>query len=250
MRSTIFTVFFAVILSKDPYGQSAAEIVSQSEEKMRGKTSESVLIISIVRPSWKREIRIKAWIKGTGYSMLLVQSPQKDKGIVFLKKNKEVWNWMPTIEKTIKLPPSMMSQSWMGTDFTNDDLVRESSVVNDYIHSFSGDTMIDNRKCYLITLIPKPDAAVIWGKLITCIDMERLIQLHIRFYDDENRLVNTMNCLDVQLMDGRLIPTRFEIIPSDKKNHKTEMRYQSIQFDRPIQDEFFTVESMKYLSIQ
>lgn len=247
MQATFSSFFISLIWSIQVFGQSAAEIVSLSEEKMRGKTSESILTISIVRPSWKREIKIKAWIKGSSYSMLLIQSPQKDRGIVFLKKQKEVWNWMPSIEKIIKLPPSMMSQSWMGTDFTNDDLVRESSIVNDYIHSFSGDTIIDNRKCYMITMIPKTDAAVVWGKLVTCIDMERLVQLHIRFYDDENRLVNTMNGFDVGLMDGRLIPTRFEMIPADKKNHKTEMRYESIQFDKPIQDGFFTVEKMKYL---
>lgn len=179
--------------------------------------------------------------------MLLIEAPARDKGIVFLKRNKEVWNWMPSIEKTIKLPPSMMSQSWMGTDFTNDDLVKESSLVSDYIHSFSGDTIIGNRPCYKILLTPKPEAAVVWGKLITCIEKERLVQLHAEFYDDENRLVNTMNGYDIKLIDGRLIPTRFEMIPADKKNQKTEMRYESIQFDRPIVDDFFTVDKMRYL---
>jgi outer membrane lipoprotein-sorting protein len=227
--------------------QSASDIVRQTEEKMRGKTSTAVLIVSSIRATWKREMKIRAWIKGTNFSMLLIEAPARDKGIVFLKRNKEVWNWMPSIEKTIKLPPSMMSQSWMGTDFTNDDLVKESSLVSDYIHSFNGDTIIGNRSCYKILLIPRPEAAVVWGKLITCIEKERLVQLHAEFYDDENRLVNTMNGYDIKLMDGRLIPTRFEMIPADKKNQKTEMRYESIQFDKPIDDEFFTVDKMRYL---
>jgi outer membrane lipoprotein-sorting protein len=227
--------------------QTAKEIISLSEEKMRGKSSEAILIIRTIRPGWSREMSIKAWMKGSDHSMILISSPARDKGIVFLKRGKEVWNWMPTIEKTIKLPPSMMSQSWMGTDFTNDDLVKESSILTDYTHSFSGDTVIDGRSCHKITLIPKSDAAVVWGRLITCIDKERLIQLHTRFYDENNELVNTMNATDVKMMDGRMIPTRLEMIPADKKNQRTEMVYEKVLFDRPIEASFFTTEQMRYL---
>lgn len=180
--------------------------------------------------------------------MLLVTAPIRDKGVVFLKRKKEVWNWMPAIEKTIKLPPSMMSQSWMGTDFTNDDLVKESSLVTDYTHSFSQDTVVEGRACYTIIMFPKPDAAVVWGKLIVCIDKERLVQLHARFYDETDELINIMNSSEVRVMDGRLIPTRFEMIPADKKNNKTEMIYESILFDRPIEDAFFTTDKMRYVT--
>ena len=227
--------------------QTAKDIITLSEEKMRGKSSEAVLVIRIIRPGWSREMRIKAWMKGSDHSMILISSPARDKGIVFLKRGKEVWNWMPTIEKTIKLPPSMMSQSWMGTDFTNDDLVKESSILTDYTHSFSGDTVIEGRNCYKITLIPKSDAAVVWGRLITCIDKERLIQLHTWFYDENNELVNTMHASDVKMMDGRMIPTRLEMIPADKKNQRTEMVYEKVLFDRPIDVSFFTTDQMRYL---
>ena len=152
------------------FSQEAREVVSRADEKMRGNTSQIEMTIRTVRPAWSREMDIKAWMKGTDYAMIVIQSPAKDKGIVFLKRKKEVWNWMPTLERTIKLPPSMMSQSWMGTDFTNDDLVKESSIVNDYLHSIIGDTTIDNRVCYIIQMIPKPEAAVVWSKLIVCID--------------------------------------------------------------------------------
>src|SRR6185503_19578546 len=118
-----------------------------------------------------------------------------------------------------------MSQSWMGTDFTNDDLVKESSVVNDYDHSIVGDTVIDNRSCYIIQMIPKPEAAVVWSKLIVCIDKKDFLELHTRFYDAEGKIINIMNAYDVKTMDGRLIPTRFEMIPAGKKNQKTVMTY-------------------------
>jgi len=230
------------------FSQTAKEIVEQTEAKMRGETSQANLIIRTVRPTWSREMRVRAWMKGTDYSMILVNAPVRDRGIVFLKRKKEVWNWVPSIEKTIKLPPSMMSQSWMGTDFTNDDLVKESSLVTDYTHVFSKDTLIDQRICYSITLLPKAEAAVVWGRLVVCIDKERMVQLHARFYDEGNELINTMNAFDIKTMDGRLIPTRFEMIPANKKNQKTIMMYESVEFNRPIDDAFFTSDKMRYIT--
>ena len=141
-----------------------------------------------------------------------------------------------------------MSQNWMGTDFTNDDLVKESSVVKDYDHSIVGDTVIDNRSCYIIQMIPKPEAAVVWSKLIVCIDKKDFLELHTRFYDEEGKIINIMNAYDVKTMDGRLIPTRFEMIPADKKNQKTEMTYKTIKYNRSIEDAFFTSEKMKTLN--
>ena len=230
------------------HAQNAKDIVLKADNKMRGNSSQGEFIIKTIRPSWSREMAIKTWVKGHDMALIQVQSPAKDKGIVFLKRKKEVWNWMPSLEKTIKLPPSMMSQSWMGTDFTNDDLVKESSVVNDYIHSLAGDTVIGNRACYIIQMIPKPEAAVVWGKILVCIDKKDFLELHTRFYDEENVLINTMNAYDVKMMDGRLIPTRFEMIPADKKNHKTVMIYNKIQYNKPISDGFFTTQNMKMLS--
>ena len=138
-----------------------------------------------------------------------------------------------------------MSQNWMGTDFTNDDLVKESSVVNDYDHTIVGDTVINDRRCYIIQMIPKPEAAVLWSKLIVCIDKKDFLELHTRFYDEDGKIINIMNAYDVKTMDGRLIPTRFEMIPTDKKNQKTEMTYKTIKYNRPIEDAFFTSEKMK-----
>lgn len=228
--------------------QTATEIVQKADDKMRGNTSQSELTIKTIRSSWSREMTLKTWVKGTDLAMILIESPAKDKGIVFLKRKKEVWNWMPSLEKIIKLPPSMMSQSWMGTDFTNDDLVKESSVIKDYDHSIIGDTIIGVRNCYTIQMIPKPNAAVAWGKLIVCIDKKDFLELDTRFYDEEGTLINTMNAYDVKMMDGRLIPTRFEMIPSDKPNQKTVMIYKSIQYNRPIDEGFFNTEKMKTLS--
>ena len=241
--------FFLWLLWATPvFGQTAKEIVQAADAKMRGNTSQAQIIIQTVRPSWSREMTVKTWMKGTDLAMILVQSPAKDKGIVYLKRKKEVWDWIPSLEKIIKLPPSMMSQSWMGTDFTNDDLVKESSVVNDYNHSIAGDTVIAGRSCYKILMLPKPEAAVVWGRLLVCIDKKDFLELHTRFYDEEGNLVNTMNASEVKTMDGRLIPTRFEMIPADKPGQKTVMIYKTIQYNRPLEDGFFTTEKMKSLN--
>lgn len=240
-------LLFALLPIVPAFAQSATDIIKRSDEKMRGNTSQAEMTIRTVRPTWTREMSVRTWMSGTDYAMILLLSPAKDKGSVFLKRKKEVWNWLPTLERSIKLPPSMMTQSWMGTDFTNDDLVKESSVVLDYNHRLVGDTVITGRSCYRIEMIPKPEAAVVWGKIVVCVDKDDYLQLHSKFYDDDGVEVNTMNAYDIKVMDGRLIPTRLEMIPSDKKNHKTEIVYTRIQFNRPIPDNFFTMDRMRNL---
>lgn len=139
----------------------------------------------------------------------------------------------------------MMTQSWMGTDFTNDDLVKESSIVEDYTHSFLADSAILGRDCYTIQLVPKPDASVVWGKIIVWIDKKDYMQLRVEFYDEDNVLINTMQGYEVKNLGGRFIPSRVEMVPSDKAGHKTLMIYNSIQFDEPIDAGFFTTQNMK-----
>ncbi len=225
----------------------ARDIVKKADDKMRGNTMKAEIVIKTIRPAWSREMQCKMWIKGNDLAMILVQYPVRDKGISFLKKKKEVWNWLPTLERNIKLPPSMMSQSWMGTDFTNDDLVRESSIVEDYNHKIIGDTLIRERNCYIIQMIPKPEAAVVWSKVVLCIDKKDFLELHSRFYDEEGELINTMNSYDIKLMHDRIIPTRFEMIPASKKGQKTEMIYKKIEYNIPIAENFFSVSQMKTL---
>jgi len=226
---------------------AAKDIVNRADQKMRGSTMQAEIVIKTIRPTWSREMQCKIWEKGNNLALILIQSPVRDKGISFLKRKKEVWNWHPTLERTIKLPPSMMSQSWMGTDFTNDDLVKESSIVDDYYHKVIGDTLILERSCFIIQMIPKPEAAVVWSKVIVCIDKKDFLELHSRFYDEEGDLINTMNSFDIKMMHDRIIPTRFEMIPAEKKGQKTVMIYKSIQYNRPIEDNFFSVVQMKNL---
>jgi len=246
MKWTLIIVFAALALRANT--QTATEIIQHTDEKMRGQSIQGEMTIKTIRPNWSREMWVKMWGQGTDYSMILILSPPKEKGIVFLKRKKEVWNWMPVLERTIKLPPSMMSNSWMGTDFTNDDLVKEASIVTDYAHRFLKDTTIDNTVCYQIECIPKPAAAIIWSKLILCIDKKEYLELYTEFFDEEGKKINTMKSFDIKIMDNRLIPTRIEMIPSDKPGQKTVLIYHSILFNRIIPENFFSIEKMKQMN--
>ncbi len=227
------------------FGQDAKEIVSKSEERARGNSSKAEITIQIVRPKWSREMKMKTWSLGTDFAMTYILSPAKDKGTVMLKRDKEVWNWMPSIERSIKLPPSMMMQSWMGTDFTNDDLVKQSSIVTDYTHKIVGDSTIEGRPCYKIELIPKEDAAVVWGKVNQFIDKKDYLQLRSELYDEDGYLVNIMSGSKVREMGGRLMPTYMEMIPVEKPGNKTIFIYNSLEFEVPLEESFFSTQNMR-----
>lgn len=250
-RNTV-CVYFGLVLTIIPplFSQqelSAKEIVRKADENMRGTSSIADITIKIIRPNWSREMNMKAWTKGDTYSMILVTSPAREKGTVFLKRDKEVWNWIPSIERTIKLPPSMMSQSWMGTDFTNDDLVKEASAVVDYDHTLIGMEEIAGNDCYKIEMIPKATAAIIWEKVVVWIDTNDFLQFKAEFYDEDGELVNVMTSGNVVVMGNRKVTSRIEMVPLDKEGNSTVILYNDIVFDQDINENFFTTRNMKQL---
>jgi len=225
--------------------QDATSIIKKSDDRMRGSTSYSEMTMKIVRPSYERSISMKNWQKGNRYSMILITAPAREKGQVFLKRGNEMWNWIPNISRMIKLPPSMMSQSWMGSDYTNDDLIKQSSIVVDYDHKILSEEEIRGHKTWKIELIPKPDAPVVWGKIIAWVDKENYNQLRVEFYDEENELVNTQILKNIREMDGREIPTTWEMIPADEPDQKTVIELEKIEFNQTIADGFFSQQNMK-----
>lgn len=224
---------------------TATDVIRKSDQKVRGESNRSEIKMTVVRPTWTREMTMKSWAKGEDLALILVTSPARDQGIVHLKRNRELWNWQPSIDRIIKLPPSMMLQSWMGSDFTNDDLVKESSSVNDYTHAFGKDSTINGMECYKLILDPKPDAAVVWGKIYSWITKKDFIQLKAEFYDEDGELVSTMIGSNIKDMDGRLLAAKLEMTPADKEGHKTIIEYGFIKFNEPMEDSFFTEQNMK-----
>jgi len=224
---------------------TAKEIITKADDKSRGETSQGEIKMTIVRPGWERTVTMKSWSKGTEYFLIYITEPAKEKGQVFLKRKKEMWNWVPSIERMIKIPPSMMMQSWMGSDFTNDDLVKQSSTVVDYTHKLLSEEVVREQNCYKIELIPKPDAPVVWGKIITWITVEGYNVWKSEYYDEDGYLVNIENASEIKKMGNREIPTKFEMIPVDDEGKKTVMEFKNMIFDEPIDDNFFTQQYMK-----
>ncbi len=238
-------IFLALSLSSSSQSLTATEAITKAEDKVRGSSNRAEIRMTIVRPSWSREMTMKSWAKGDELALILVIAPARDNGIAYLKRSKELWNWQPSIDRIIKLPPSMMLQSWMGSDFTNDDLVKESSSVKDYTHAFGNDSIIDGRECYKIILTPKPDAPVVWGQIYSWISKKDFLQMRVEFYDEDGELANTMFGTNIKEIGGRLLAARVEMTPAGKEGHKTIVEYLSLNFDEPIGDDFFTEQNMK-----
>lgn len=225
--------------------QTAKEIVEKANELMRAKSSYSEFTMEVIKPDWSRKYGMKVWALEPDYALIYVTEPARDKGNVTLKREKEVWNWLPSINRVIKIPPSMMLQSWMGSDFTHDDLVRESSIVDDYTHELVGEEVYEEYDCYKIQLTPRPEAGIVWGKIIAWISKDEYLQLKSEFYDEDGFLVKTMLGSNVKEMGGRLIPTHIEMIPVDKPNQKTVMDYQKIDFNIDTRESFYSLQNMK-----
>ncbi len=224
---------------------SAREVIDQANELLRGKTSFSEMEMKVKRSKWERTLKFRAWSKGTDYSLILITYPAKENGQVFLKRQREMWNYIPNIDKMIKIPPSMMMQSWMGSDMTNDDLVKGASIVEDYSHKIIKEDNIDGYDCYVIELIPNEDAVVVWGKIISWVTKKGFMTLRNEYYDEDEFLINTETLSKIKQVGDRLMPTYFEIIPEEKKNQKTTMEFTNVKFDMPIDDSFFSMQNMK-----
>ncbi|TOO25420.1 outer membrane lipoprotein-sorting protein [Vibrio parahaemolyticus] len=246
MPKAVAVLFFLLFTSLS-YAESAFDIVQKSDQAMRGKSSYSEATMEIVRPDWTRSMTMKSWTKGTELSLVLVTAPAKDKGSASLKRHREMWNWVQSIERIIKIAPSMLSQSWMGSDFTNDDLINQSSIVVDYQHALVGNDSFEGDKVWVIEATAKPDAPVVWNKVTLWISQSTYLQRKVEFYDEFDERVNVLTTYDVKELGGRKIATRMEMKPVDKPGNKTIFTTHQAQFDFDINDDFFSQQQMKSL---
>ena len=248
MLKRILFISFLFLVSLCNYGQELTpkEIIKKSEDKIRGgEQAYTEITIDIIRPKWSREIKLKSWARGTNYSMILISAPARDKGSVFLKADKQVWSYIPKFNRVTKLPPAAMSQSWMGTDLTNDDLVKESSKVDDFKYNLLKDTIIDSLACYQIELIPIEGANIIWGKIKLYIDKKDFITLRNENYDEDGELVNVLQASEINILGGIKIATKLEMIPLGKKGNKTIMKINKLDTNQQLDTLFFTKQNMQ-----
>lgn len=224
---------------------SAKQIIEKADRNMQGESSISTMTMTIKRPAWERTVGFKNWAKGRNLALTLVTEPAKEKGQTFLKRGNDIWNYVPSIGRLVKLPPSMMSQGWMGSDYTNDDILNESSLVQDYTQELLGTEDFQGSKCYKINLIPLENSNIVWGKIITWVSTSDYLFLKSEYYDENQSLVRTETAGGIKTMDGRKIPTRLEIIPADEPQNRTIVLIQSMDFDVKIDDGFFSQQNMK-----
>ena len=224
---------------------SAREIVNRVETLLWGKTVQGEYEMTITTPRWQRTLALRAWMERPRRSFIRILAPAKEKGIGSLRIGAEMWNYLPNVERTIKIPPSMMLQPWMGSDFTNDDLVKQSSVIDDYTSKILREELAGGAPAYVLELIPKPDAAVVWGKILYWVRKSDFIPVKEQFYDERGALVRVMSFSEIRPMGGRTIPTKWEIRPSDKPENSTTILVKSAVYDRPVDPEIFTQRNLQ-----
>ena len=219
------------------------EIVDRSEKLLWGKTFQGELEMSVATPRWQRTLALRAWIERPRRSFIRIIAPAKEAGIGSLRVGSEMWNYLPKVERTIKIPPSMMLQPWMGSDFTNDDLVKESSIVNDYTHKLLGDTKVDGRNAYRVEALPKPGAAVVWGKIIYTV-RDDYVPLKLEFFDERGNQIRTLTYSDIRELGGRIVPTRWEMKPANEPGKQTTIVLKAAKYDSEMDQSIFSLRNL------
>lgn len=246
-RARVILLVFALALGAPAAAQAppSREILERVESLLWGTTVLGEYEMSITAPRWQRTLALRAWMERPRRSFIRILAPAKEKGIGSLRIGAEMWNYLPNVERTIKIPPSMMLQPWMGSDFTNDDLVKSSSIVEDYASTILREEPLGGAPAYVLELMPKPDAAVVWGKILYWVRKSDAVPLKQEFYDERGTLVRTMTYSEVKPMGGRSIPTRWEVRPADKPGNLTVIVVKSAVYDRPIDPEIFTQRNLQ-----
>jgi outer membrane lipoprotein-sorting protein len=224
---------------------TAREILDKIDDLYRGDAGTGNMTMAIVTENWSRTLTMEFWAKGKDKSLIRILSPKKEQGTATLRVGNDIWNYLPKVNRTIKVSSSMMSQSWMGSHFTNDDLVRESRMADDYTFETTFDGERDGVRVIEITCIPKPEVAIVWGKVVLSVKSEGYIPLSILYYDETMNLVRTLTFADIKNIDGRDIPMKMTVIPSDKPDESTVVTYNEITFNLVIDDSVFSLRNLE-----
>jgi outer membrane lipoprotein-sorting protein len=249
MSGKLYMIMWIVLCSiGGPGGAASADdaptLVERSFNYLRGRTSYSMATMTIHRPDWERTVKLKAWTRGQEDSMFRIISPPKDTGNGTLKKKHEMWIFNPKVNRVIKLPPSMMSQAWMGSDFSNNDLARSDSLITDYTHTIVGTEVHEGKTVYVIESAPKPAAPVVWG-------MQRLkirednIFLEQVFYDEDLKPQKILTTDEIRVMGGKLFPAVWKMRKSDVQDEYTVVEYMTVEFDLNLPESLFTLSSLR-----
>ena len=244
LRALVFAALLALIPSP-VRAQTALEIIDRVDRLLRGDSSRGLVTMEITTEHWSRSLQMEVWSLGTEYSLVRLLSPAREAGTATLKAGQEVWNYLPRVDRTIKVPPSLMMGSWMGSHFTNDDLVKESRIIDDYDIAISFDGDRDGVAVWEFELTPKPEAPVVWGRIEEQIRKEGLMPTWARYYDEDGDLMRTMTFSSYRTMGGRLVPASMEMVPADKPEEATTLVYNELEFDVDLDESFFSLRRLR-----
>jgi outer membrane lipoprotein-sorting protein len=219
-----------------------AAILDRVDDLYRANSSHGVLTMKVVTSHWSRALELEVWSKGKDESLIRITSPAKERGTTTLKVGANIWNYLPNVKRVVKVPSSMMGGSWMGSHFTNDDLVKVSRMSKDYDVTVDTGAPADR---VVLLCTPKENAAVVWGKLVVSVRRADLMPLSIVYYDEHGKLARTLTFSDVTRMGGREIPAVTRMVPADKPGESTEIRYQSLAVDVPLPADLFSLRSLQ-----
>jgi outer membrane lipoprotein-sorting protein len=228
--------------AEEPGGR---EILDRVERLLWGSTVQGEYEMTITTPRWQRSLGLRVWMDRPKRSFIRILSPAKEAGIGSLRIGSEMWNYLPNVERIVKIPPSMMLQPWMGSDFTNDDLVKQSSILDDYTHKVLGAQALDGEPSYQVEATPKPDAAVVWGRIVYWVRKSDSIPLKQEFYSERGELVRVLTFSDVRRVGGRTLPTRWEMRPVAKPGNTTTVVMKDAVFDQPVDEAVFTQRNLQ-----
>ena len=239
-------ILFLSLMTSFLVADEAQTIINKLEDNLRGKDIYAKMEIVVKTKRHSRSMLIESWGKGKKKNFTKILAPSRDEGITFLNLDKQMWQYVPKIERIIKIPASMMLQSWMGTDITNDDMVKQSSLVDDYHVSI----LKKEGPIVTLKLIPKKEAAVVWGKIISRVDTRYYVEVEDHFYDDEGVEVRVMKYSDVKKFGSHYVTTTMRIIPldPDKKGNETTIRMLDVTFDQGISEAYFSKSALKRFS--
>ncbi len=246
-KISLFFLFIFIIFTKYAYAKNLdpEKILDNVDDLYRSNASHGIITLSVTTVNWQRTLMLEQWSKDEDKSLFKILKPKKEKGLSTLRVDKNVWNYMPKVKRVVKIPSSMMSSSWMGSHFTNDDLVKQSRMAEDYTFSITFEGMQDDEEVVEITCIPNMEAAVVWGKVEVVVYADDYIPLRIIYYDEDLLLFRTLEFTNIQKMDGKMIPTLMKMIQANESGESTTVKWEEIQFDVAIDDEFFSLRKLQ-----
>ena len=245
-RILVLSLLSVAAAASHPFASESdiREILQKMDELYRAESSYSEVTMEIVTPRWERTLEMTVWTEGEEKTFIRIHSPRKEEGMGTLRIGNEMWNYLPKTNKVMKIPPSMMMGSWMGSDFTNDDIVNEITYLDDYTYDW---TIVDSPEegILYIKLTPKEDVPVVWGHLVMAVREDGLLPVWERYYDEKDRLMRTMKFSEVRQFGSRTLPSTMEVVPAKKEGHRTTVRYTEARFDVPLEDGIFTLRNLR-----